>query len=1524
MKKINVFLKISVLVFAIAIFSGIVSANSSYAVTDNTGKWLQLYQKSNGRKTGFYSVDTETTKKPVIKIVETNSTGTTEKDYNNMIYCLRNGIGFGSEGSTSSLVHYTQYFDLSKPSEIPQLYRNALPTDKATYNKMFTVALYISNPSDDNERNWLLSKAGLASDAFDNYVVNGQSNEDVRNDIIEAVQQAALWHFAYTENQYKTKTPSDSEIVNFYFSRTNGGTEVNLDTLNTDGDLLSSPINTLYKFFIDKANEMVDQNGFDCEETVHIVADQYQFDKSEAKVTYKGGSYLIGPYTFVQPFSGYLENFDATITDGTNPLTNYKVLKSDKTTEANGLTFKDKIESLGTGENQFYIEVPFSTSATKIQFSLENSYMERTIKYWTTAANEVNTNQPVLIISNETIKQKDSDTKQLVKPEFDLALRKFITKINGQDVTVSREPSITHEDLVALKDENPNGTVDGEGKTTFKRHTKNPLEVRTGDVVTYTIRIYNEGYLDGAALKIADYIPDGLELTENSEINTKYNWVKTADKKYETEYLKNVVIPGFNKVEETGSSGGIPVGFMNTNTKKYAVIASGGSANEGYEIDELVHKVDDEIDLYYADVEVECTVKATITENDLHLKNVAEITNSANEYGIADRDSITNNIKQNQLFENYNAEKSTLGMGYEDDDDYEDLVLPGTYFDLALRKYITSIDGVAPAVSRKPSITQENLRKLANSTSPLDNGKTAVKPHTKDPLEVKYGSTVVYTIEVYNEGKVDGKATKIVDYLPEGLKLKENSTTNTNYGWTVDPNDSRKVETTYLKDVNLKAFSLDQNGNSYKLSSAVVMIECEVESTARNKSHLKNVAEITEATNELGLTDRDSVPNTITEEQRNNYSVSTSEQGKGYQDDDDYEDLYVREKEFDLALRKFITKVNGENVRTSRVPAITQEDLRALFNKDASKTFDNGTTSYKNHTKTPVKVKTGDKVTYTIRIYNEGEIDGKATEIVDYLPEGLKLSENSEINSRYGWTASATNPQEVKTTYLRDANIKAFNTETTDGRYVLDYKDVEIECDVVASGLTVTSLKNVAEITDYYNEENLKDRDSTENNVEHKGNDYNPGTSPRGKGYEDDDDYEELLLQRFDLALRKFITGVNEEQITNRIPEVDKSKFGTIVDGKLVTTCTYNHTKEPVRVAHDDIVFYTIRVYNEGNTDGYASIVKDDLPEGLLFLPEHATNTQYRWVMYDKDNNITTDVTKADYIQTDYLSKEQERTSGANLLKAFDPATMESPDYRDVVIAFKVTEPNTSDRIIINKAQIKRHKDKENEDVDDIDSTPDKWIEGEDDQDIEKIYVKYFDLALRKWVTQAIVIEDGKEKVMNTGHKAEDDPESVVKVEVNKKRLNNTVIKFKYSIRITNEGEIEGHCLEISDYIPHGLKFNQADNPQWKEVEGKVTTDQLKDRLLQPGESAEVEILLTWVNDENNMGVMINTAEISEDDNDDIDSTPNNKKEGEDDIDTAPVALTVSTGKAQTFVAIASVVLLVVGTGVYFIKKFVI
>ena len=207
-----------------------------------------------------------------------------------------------------------------------------------------------------------------------------------------------------------------------------------------------------------------------------------------------------------------------------------------------------------------------------------------------------------------------------------------------------------------------------------------------------------------------------------------------------------------------------------------------------------------------------------------------------------------------------------------------------------------------------------------------------------------------------------------------------------------------------------------------------------------------------------------------------------------------------------------------------------------------------------------------------------------------------------------------------------------------------------------------------------------------------------------------------------------------------------------------------------------------------------------------------------------------------------------------------------------------------------------------------------------------KVKNSYFDLALRKWVTQAIVTENGQTVVTETGHKAEDDPEEVVKVDLRKSKIDDVIVKFKYSIRITNEGEIAGEATKIRDDVPEGLKFVQEDNPDWKIEDGKLVTEKLAGTTLQPGESAEVEVLLTWVNSKENMGVMINTAEIEEDHNDygapDIDSTPGNNVPGEDDIDDAPVMLTIKTGsEIVMYISIALGTILIVTTGIIVIKK---
>ena len=74
------------------------------------------------------------------------------------------------------------------------------------------------------------------------------------------------------------------------------------------------------------------------------------------------------------------------------------------------------------------------------------------------------------------------------------------------------------------------------------------------------------------------------------------------------------------------------------------------------------------------------------------------------------------------------------------------------------------------------------------------------------------------------------------------------------------------------------------------------------------------------------------------------------------------------------------------------------------------------------------------------------------------------------------------------------------------------------------------------------------------------------------------------------------------------------------------------------------------------------------------------------------------------------------------------------------------------------------------------------------------------------------------------------------------------------------------------------------------------------------------------------MGLKVNVAEISKDYNEygtpDIDSTPNNKVPGEDDIDDAPVMLTVTTGQEIIYIGITILVLAIIAGGTYGIKRF--
>ncbi len=1123
----------------------------------------------------------------------------------------------------------------------------------------------------------------------------------------------------------------------------------------------------------------------------------------------------------------------------------------------------------------------------------------------------VQNTQPIILI------ERTPDTR-----EFDLALRKYITKVNGKDLTgvASRVPNIDKSTLTS-------------GTTATYKHKKDPVVVTTGSTVTYKLTVYNEGQKAGRATKIVDQLPTGLKMKTTGTVTS------SKGNSYTVAY------------DETANK----ATFTTAGTKDLA-------AYSGSTLDSDT-------------IEIECTVTATAnTSSAIVLTNVAWISEEydsvdkitiTNQKG-KDRDSepstVPNKNKDNMSDYTGNNNKSDLSdssyyyKGQQDDDDFEKLVLKPKTFDLRLIKRIVEVNG-----TKVPErLLGVDVSKLANGTA-----TTAEYERDKDPVSVKNGDIVKYTLRVYNEGEIDGYASEISEDIPEGLEFmwSENKgneldadTTLTqaekdaikyNQGiWDMKTinQDTHKVElitTDYLAKgkgaeiatdgANLiKAFdkskgyvnTINDKNPDYREVSVYMKV------TASNDEVdkiIRNEAAITGDTDEDGnsVDDRDSKP----------------EEWKKYEDDEDYDNIKVQS--FDLALRKFIVAVSQDetiedsdylkdsNGAYTRAPKVDTSKLNTVG--EDGKLI---TTATYNHPKTPVEVCKNDIVVYMLRVYNEGSLDGYASEIKDHLPSYLTYVKG-DFNNKYGWKVSEDG-RTVSTNYLDNSLIEKA-TSSEDGKITLSYKEVPIMCQVTSDAQG--KITNIADITKYKdeNKKDITDRDSKENNVilpadkdlpaykDDQTGDYIPGQ-------EDDDDFEKLVVKQFDLALRKFITNISDKDVTSRIPQVKYDKDNNKI--------TYEHTKDPLDVVTGDIVTYTIRVFNEGEVDGYASKVSDDVPDGLEYLPDNNLNKEYRWVMYDKDGKETTDVKNAVKLTTDYLSKEQgEARMAANselkenpaLLTAFD-GTKEisdtNPDYADVKIAFKVTEPNGSSKILVNSAQITDDTDKNGKDVDDIDSTPDKWVDGEDDQDKEYIKLTEFDLALRKWVTQAIVIENGKETVTQTGHKAEDNPEQVVKVELNRKKLNSVTVKFRYSIRVTNEGDIAGYAKQIKDYIPEGLKFDAKDNPDWKD-EGNniITTRKLENTLLQPGQSAEVEVLLTWKNDKNNLGLKVNTAEISEDYNEkhvhDKDSTPNNKVPGEDDIDDAPVLLSISTGAAKLYIALSCTVLVTLAGGIVLIKKFV-
>ena len=1157
-------------------------------------------------------------------------------------------------------------------------------------------------------------------------------------------------------------------------------------------------------------------------------------------------------------------------------------------------------------------------------------------------------------------REDDDDFEIIVlKPaEFDLALQKYIDGIIPEnlafDGTIKNGRNAPTIDTTKLA----NGTA----TTATYIQDKTPIKVKSGDYVLYNFTVYNEGQIDGYVKKITDNIPTGLEFVYAKEPKDGKTVIK-CDSQGNMEEIE--VSSGVYQWVEMNSLWSIDA--TNNAPKKDTYngestisitcdVSNWGADDIGLGSPGFVKAYDSSKDvnrdgtgLSSTGVRVLLRVSAPNGEGVI-IRNEAAITEATDKDGnIQDVTDLRDRDSQTNQWPGKDGDKN-----YQDDEDYDNIILGKV--DIALTKFIIAIsddirfeDGEYltrdTTSTNAGSTSNPYTRQTAVDTTPLKNGgHDAIYTQVKTSLTIPERSYVLYNIRVYNEGDVDLYAGEVKDYLPNYLDYVD-CDENRNLGWSV-ASDGKTVTTNYLSKANgedkkLKAFDKQvDDGKGSKLDYKDLPIICRVNANAPENTKLINSAEITKYEDEDGEEidrDIDSEPDNLTEKNTENRE----------QDDDDYEVVEVRKKKVDLALTKFITAISEDEKIENGEYLTPNHNIGSASNPYTRQTAVD-TTPLKNgehdaiytQIKTPLTIPESSYVLYNIRVYNEGEVDVYAGEVKDYLPNYLDFVE-CEFNTSYGWTISSDG-KTVTTEYLSHSNeedklLKAFDKQADDGKgSKLDYKDLPILCRVNTSAPNKTKLINSAEITRYEDKDGNeidKDIDSEPDNLTEKNTE---------KREQDDDDYEVVEIRKkiVDLALSKFIAAVsndtdisdgeyltengnigNKENPYTRATEVDTTKLR---DDENCHDATYTKVKDPLTVPAHSYVLYDIRVYNEGETDVYAGEVTDHLPDYLDYV-DCEFNKNFGWSVASDGKTIS----------TTYLSYAN---GEKNLLKAFDKKTDDGKgsglDYRDLQVLCRVNEQAPTNTNIINVAEITKYENKDGEPIpdDDIDSKPNNVNEkNEDDDDYEIVLIKTFDLSLLKYVSEVYVTEDGKTTTTQTGNTGDNSKDIIPKVEINKKKLTSTVVKFGYTIKITNEGDIEGYAKEITDYVPEGLKFYVEDNNGWTdEGNNVISTRLLENTLLKPGESAEVKVIFRWINGNNNLGLKTNIAEISEDYNKegipDRDSTPDNKKEGEDDIDDAKVILSIKTGLVNNLVMYSTaglIILIVLGAGILAIKKYV-
>ncbi len=852
--------------------------------------------------------------KNVWKIVTSTQAGTPTNVVSDL-YCLRAGLGFATEPSpdvpdtTKVAVNYDLAYDIDEAGYARlqnylygtannQAVKEAIPIFTDEHLDNFNAVLWLLDNMllEDNEdvKSYLLEHAawddvtrvGYRESDFE---YNEEALKILSKADIEAIQQLAIWYF----------TNTDDNLYHYEIEKGNAGT-------------LEATLPTIF------AALKSEEDFYNSQEEYKEYAELFRF------------------VTFGEGDDAPPQIHD----DGTKRQENAVKLYTTLLVKA-------------------------KQAAANVKTTYNNAADKGTVSKLYTAHREIT----VYLAGANAVRQQP--IVQVKEKEADIALRKFITKIENEDkVTVldganSREPKVITDEF--------NKVVGNKLQTTAKyEHPKTPVSVSKGDIVTYKIRLYNEGEVSAYVKQVTDYLPKYLMFDTNNDLNNR-NWnVKRINgtEIEESTFIttEDCQIVGGAFAELDGKLKELNLGTM-TDTEKLLKNVEIPAATKVVTQDGKTTYV-----LSYVDIEIRCKV-SNLTPMEVAQTNIAEVTSMTDSAGfeLKDRDSQVPELgraqiptnetdpnaegyrpnytggdnNKNSYYDGSNVVNDKYYPGQQDDDDFDKVIVKIPSLDLALRKFIASVE-------RNGEVTKYN-RVPNPDLSGIEINGTANYKHTKEPVPVKEGDIVTYKMRIYNEGEEAGYVTEVKDYVAKYLKyLPSEQEKGDNNWWSeqegqgiyntlvttdkcivvgVSENMDQKLVGSKLADILIPAFDKEKQVLSY----VEIEVRCKVLSSTI-KTKITNIAEITQeaisdivegedgsevtikipvGSGENDPKDKDSQPGNVEVPETPKYpSLPDYKDGKsdentyipGQQDDDDFEKLVI-EPYFDLALRKFITAV---------------------------------------------------------------------------------------------------------------------------------------------------------------------------------------------------------------------------------------------------------------------------------------------------------------------------------------------------------------------------------------------------------------------------------------------------------------------------------------------------------------------------------------------------------------------------------------------------------------------------------------